>query len=123
MTDQERAAVRARRGYWIRLGRKARGWTQKQLGVALGYGENATGNLSKWESGERPVPSDMFTPLARALGLPPRYLISPPLTDQERLDAAIAAASALETEDWDAGEDRYPADDDEPGDEPGRRIA
>jgi len=123
MTDQDREAVRVRRGYWIRLGRRAKGWTLKELGAALGYEGDVTGNLSKWESGDRPVPSDMFTPVARALGLPPLYLVNPPMTDEERLDAAMREAADLEREDWEAGEARARAAGGEPGDAPRTRSA
>lgn len=89
----------------------------------LGYEASATGNISKWEAGERPVPSDMFTPLARALGLPAEFLISPPPTDEERLAAAIESAAALEREDWDVGADRFPGAGAAPDGAPGRRSA
>ena len=123
MTDEQREATRRRRGHWVRTARRRRELTQKELAASLGYVGNQTGNISKWESGERRISGDMFTPLARALGLPARFLINPPLTDEERLDAAMREAGELEREGWEAGEDPSPADDDEPGDAPRRRSA
>jgi len=123
MTEGDRDAVRRRRGYWIRQARELRGWGQKELAAALGYESNVTGNISKWEKGTRPVPSDMFTPLARALGLPADFLVDPPETDEERLDAAIRRAGEMEQRDWASGADRFPAAGDGPGGEPGRRTA
>lgn len=122
-TREQRDAARRRRGYWVRQARKLRGWTLKELAHTLGYEGDATGNLSKWESGERPIPSDMFGPLAVALGLPSDFLVKPPLTDEERLEEAMRNAADLEREDWEAGVDRYPSDADEPGGGLGRRSA
>lgn len=119
----DRMAARRRRGYWIRLARRRKGWGQKRLAHALGYTDGQAGNLSKWESGERPIPSDLFEPLARALGLPPKFLVSPPMTDEERLDEAIQSASDAERQDLEPGEERGPAADDGPDASPGRRSA
>jgi hypothetical protein len=65
----------------------------------------------------------MFEALARALGLPASFLVKPPMTDEERLDAAIQSASDAEQQDWDSGQDRGPGADDGLGDEPDRRSA
>jgi transcriptional regulator with XRE-family HTH domain len=119
----ERAEARRRRGYWVRLARKRRGWGQKELAHALGYNDGQTGNLSKWESGERPIPSDLFEPLARALGLPSDFLVRPPMTDEERLDLAIQSASDAERRDWESEPEPGPGVDDELADEPSKRSA
>lgn len=119
----EKAATRRRRGYWVRIARERKGWTQKELAHALGYNGSQTGNLSKWESGERPIPSDLFAPLAQALDLPADFLVNPPLTDEDRLDAAIQSGIAAEQRDWEGEPDLAPKADDEPGDVPGRLSA
>jgi transcriptional regulator with XRE-family HTH domain len=123
MTDEQRDAVRRRRGYWVRLARRNKGLGLKEFGHALGYTGNVTGNLSKWETGDRPIPSDMFEPIARVVGLPPNFLVRPPLTDEERLDAAIRLAAEQELQDWAEGVDRSQEADDEPDAGPGRLSA
>lgn len=104
----EKAATRRRRGYWVRIARKRKGWGQKELAHALGYNEGQSGNLSKWESGERPIPSDLFQPLAIALGLPADFLVNPPQTDEERLDEAIQSGIDAEQRDWEAEQEQAP---------------
>lgn len=54
----------------IKEARKAAGYTQKGLGVALGYSE-AIGehSVSRWERNERPVPLDKLRKLAELLHL------------------------------------------------------
>lgn len=123
MTEEQRDAVRRRRGYWVRLARRSKGLGLKEFGHRLGYTGNVTGNLSKWETGDRPIPSDMFEPIARVVGLPPNFLVRPPLTDEERLAEAMRLASEQELADWAEGVDRSLAADDERPAEPGRRTA
>ena len=119
----EKAATRRRRGYWVRLARERKGWTQKELAHALGYNDGQTGNLSKWESGERPIPSDLFEPLAIALGLPANFLVRPPKTDEDRLEEAIQFASTAERQDWGSEERLGPEDGGGPAASPGTRSA
>lgn len=119
----EREAARRRRGYWVRLARKRRGWGQKELAHALGYTDGQSGNLSKWESGERPIPSDLFESIALVLGLPSDFLVRPPKTDEERLDEAIQSAADAERRDWEGEQDQDREDDAEPAASRSRRSA
>ncbi len=106
-TREEQLAVRKRRGYWVQRARKRKGLTQQALAQLMGYTTDRPESVvSRWEKGERPIPSDKLEPLARHLSLPSNYLISPPLTDDERLDRAVREGSALERSDWDAAEER-----------------
>ena len=98
-SPEEQLQTRRRRGYWIERARRRKGYTLEAVAAALGYSDKSISTLSRWEAGERPVPSDKLEPLARLLGLPPTYLVSPPLTDDERLDAAVRDAEELERED------------------------
>lgn len=116
-------AMRKRRGYWIQRARKRKQLTQQGVGSLLGYPGKSESIVSRWEAGDRPVPSDKLQALAVLLDLPADYLVNPPLTDDERLDAAVRAASELEREDWEAGEGSDPEADDEPDDGPRTRSA
>ena len=122
-TPEELAAQRRRRGYWIRRARERKEMKLDTVAKALGYAEGSTSTISLWESGKRPVPSDKLESLAALLDLPARFLVKPPMTDSERLDAAVAEASALESEDWDSGVAQDPEDGGEPGGERRRRSA
>jgi hypothetical protein len=52
-----------------------------------------------------------LTRLAKRYGVPVSMFTNPPVTDDERLDSAIADAAALEREDWDrAQEPRQPGE-------------
>lgn len=128
MAGSDRSRVRQRRGRWIRVARERAGLTTDALASRLGYkGKQPGGIVSRWESGERAVPSDMFPGLVAAIAIPPQWLSDPPKTDLERLDEWLDAAArdveAVEREDWAAGlgPDRGP--DDGPGDELGTRSA
>jgi transcriptional regulator with XRE-family HTH domain len=85
---------------------------------ALGYSDGQ-GTVSLWEKGARPVPSGKFPQIVELLGLPDSYLVNPPETDPERLEADQRAASALEQRDWEAGLAPDLGADDGPDDEPG----
>jgi transcriptional regulator with XRE-family HTH domain len=98
-TKEEQLATRRRRGYWIERARLRRDLTLEAVCEALGYSAKSISTVSRWESGERPVPSDKLEPLARLLSLPPAWLINPPLTDDERLDDAVRDAEELERQD------------------------
>lgn len=128
MSENDRDAVRKRRGHWMRIARERLGLSTDQVAKAVGYTGQKPGSIvTRWEKGERAVPSDRFELLARVLGLPPEWLTTPPVSDVERLEARLdelaRAAGALEREDWEAVQDRAPAADDEPGVEPGRQTA
>lgn len=98
-TKEEQMAARRRRGYWIERARIRRGMTLDAVAVALGYSEKSTSTVSRWEDGQRPIPSDKLEVLARVLGLPPSWLVTPPETDDERLDRAVRDAEELERQD------------------------
>ena len=54
----------------IKEARIAAGYTQKGLGLALGYSESVgEHSVSRWERNERPVPLDKLRKLAEVLGL------------------------------------------------------
>jgi len=122
MTREAEQLVHRRRGWWIRVAREGRGITLAALAEAAGY-QGGQGTVSLWERGERPVPSGKFPVLAETLGLPAAYLVNPPMTDEERLAAAVRAAEEQERRDWESEEGGGPAAGAEPGDEPGRRSA
>lgn len=70
-------------GYYLESGqtdrlsraRKARGFTQKQLGVALGYAASSGDKyVQRWENGSRPIPERLLSPLSELLRLDERYL-------------------------------------------------
>jgi transcriptional regulator with XRE-family HTH domain len=108
MADSERDAVRRRRGYWISLARRRKGMTLDALAAHVGYGEASGSVISRWESGDRAVPSDRFGRLANVLDLPADYLVNPPLTDSERLDELARVAVAEEREDWERAQTTLP---------------
>lgn len=122
MTKEDEDLVHRRRGWWIRVAREQRGLTLAAFAEALGYADGQ-GTVSLWEKGLRPVPSSKFPAIADLLNLPDRFLVRPPSTDEERLEAAVRAAEELEREDWAAGQDRGRGGVDAPGAEPGRRSA
>lgn len=122
-TPSEQLAVRKRRGYWIRRARERKGYTLRLVAGRLGYSDKSISTISRWEDGERQVPSDKIEPLSRLLALPPQFLVSPPLTDDERLDQAVREAEGLERADWEAEGDGSQADAGARGGEPRRRSA
>ena len=98
-TKDEQLAVRRRRGYWIERARIGQGMTLADLAARLGYRPTSTSTISRWEDGQRPVPSDKMATLAKELKLPPGWLVNPPETDDERLARAVREAEALEQQD------------------------
>jgi transcriptional regulator with XRE-family HTH domain len=102
-TVEEIEAERRRRGYWIKRARERRVLTLDALAADLGYAAKSGSTISLWEAGLRPVPSDKFSRLADLLELPVAWLVKPPLTDEERLEAAIRRGSDEEKRDWEAG--------------------
>lgn len=67
--------------------------TQDALGVAIGLDEgNACIRISRYESGVHTPSVDQITALAKALGVPPAYLI----TDDDRLAALILDLQSLD---------------------------
>ena len=123
MADSERQAVRRRRGYWIALARKRKQLTGDALAELVGYAKGSGSVVSRWESGDRPVPSDRFERIAEVLDLPAAWLVKPPLTDSERLEQVVSEGAALERRDWEREEAERRAAADEPGDTPDTRSA
>lgn len=110
-TEEEKLALRKRRGYWVDRAPRLRKPVMNldEIATRLGYSAASASTVSKWIDGKRPIPSDLLVPLAQLLGLPDRFLMRPPLTDEERLRRAIASAEAGEQMDWDEGEEGGPA--------------
>jgi transcriptional regulator with XRE-family HTH domain len=113
-TTEEQLALRRRRGYWVKRARERKGYTLKQVAHHLGYSENSISSPSLWERGQRAIPSDQMGRLASFLSLPGTFLVHPPLTDDERLEAAVRESAALERQDWEQGEEGGPEAEDEP---------
>lgn len=122
MDPIDETLVHRRRGWWIRVARERLEINIDDLARVAGY-KDGKGTVSLWEKGKRPVPSGKFPMLTRLLRLPYSYLVNPPMTDEERLDAAIRAASDAERRDWDLEQDPGREDGDEPDVSPGRRSA
>lgn len=112
----------------MRIARERLGLSTDQVAKAVGYTGQKPGSIvTRWEKGERAVPSDRFELLARVLDMPPEWLTTPPVSDVERLETRLddlaRAAGVLEREDWKAAEERAPAAGDEPDDAPRRQTA
>jgi transcriptional regulator with XRE-family HTH domain len=122
VTKAEEQLIHRRRGWWIRVARERLGWTLETFAEELGYADGK-GTVSLWEKGLRPVPASKFHTVARLLHLPDRYLVRPPLTDEERLDEAIQSASDAERADWDLEAEQGLEADDGPDVAPGRQSA
>lgn len=104
-TEEELAATRRRRGYWLRLARRGK----SQAGVAefLGLSPKSASTVSDWERGEGDPSLRQLEKLAAYYRVPIAVFINPPKTDDERLDDLARGAAWLEREDWEAG-DREP---------------
>jgi len=99
MTEIEDAEAR-RRGYWLRRARVRMGITLADAAVEAGLRPTSGSTVSLWEAGRRPMKVEQMVRLARRYQIPVEWLTNPPLTDDERLAEAVAAAAALEREDW-----------------------
>lgn len=75
-TDLESAATRiARLRLAILRTRKARAWSQKKLGIAIGYAaDSAQSRVSQIENGSATVTSDLIVRICDALGVTPTEL-------------------------------------------------
>lgn len=129
-TDHELTAERHRQAYWLRLARAydPRKPTLADVAQAAGLSANSGGMVSRWENDrtpEGPKPSRLKR-VAAFYGLPVDLFSSPPETDEDRLaDMRRLAIGAVELEqqDWDAGADDGPSDEDEPDEPPHRQLA
>lgn len=74
--------------------------TLSDAAITAGLKPTSGSTVSLWESGQRPIKVIQLTRLAKRYGVPVSMFTDPPITDDERLDAAIADAAALEREDW-----------------------
>lgn len=69
MTDEEF-------GQFLRKKREEKKMLQKDIGVALGYGEKTAQNIiAHWESGRRKVPRKYIKVLSDALDIPIEYFL------------------------------------------------
>jgi len=97
--EEDRAALRL--GYWLKRVREARRETLASAAVAAGLAAGSGSTVSRWEHGKQPIKVQHLRRLARFYGVPDSLFINPPMTDDERLAAALADAAALERADWD----------------------
>lgn len=112
MTEDERAAERRRRGYWLRLAREHAGpgggvLNQAVAAKAIGLSEKSGSAISDIEKGHRDASATELTILARLYGVPVSWFIEPKETDLEHLLAVkdlAAAALEAEAEGWASGE-------------------
>jgi transcriptional regulator with XRE-family HTH domain len=102
MTAEEERRSR-RLGYWLRMVREERGITLEDAAVAVGLSPKSGSTVSHWEHGRRPIKVQHLIRLARFYGVPEAFFTDPPMTDEERLEAALGDAARLEREDWDMG--------------------
>lgn len=107
MTQEEDQEAR-RRGYWLRRARQRAGVTLSDAALTAGLSSTSGSTVSLWESGQRSIKVIQLTRLAKRYGVPVTMFTDPPITDDERLDAAVADAAALEREDWEAAQEPRP---------------
>ena len=83
-------------GYRIKYIRRLKGFTQKELGVAMGFDEKSADiRIAQYESGSRIPKEDVINKFAKVLGVVPNALIVP---DIKSFDALIHILFALEDE-------------------------
>lgn len=99
-----------RRGWWMRVARERKGLKLTAAAELLGYAKGSIGTLSRWESGDRPVPSAMLVRAADIYGVPETVFTRPEPTDIDRLDEIVRLANDHERQDWEEGQGR-----DQPG--------
>jgi transcriptional regulator with XRE-family HTH domain len=125
MTEDELAALRRRRGYWLRLAREQANMDQNSVARELGMSDRSGTSVLAWEKGKRSPSMDQLDRLARIYGVPISTFTEPRPTDEEWLQDLAASALEAEAEDWESsqGQGSDPAaagDGDVP---PGRRTA
>lgn len=72
----------------------------KSAALAAGLAASSGSTVSMWEHGRREISVQQLRRLAHFYGVPIGLFTTPPATDEERLDTALADAVALEREDW-----------------------
>lgn len=132
MTEDELAAERRRRGYWLRLARQHAGpdggpLNQSVVAKAIGLSEKSGSAISDMEKGLRDPSATELTRLARLYDVPVSWFSEPRPTDAEDLlrgkELALGALEA-EAEDWaSAAGEQGPGVEAASGDEPRRRSA
>lgn len=122
-TDEELERRRRRRAWWLRVARESRGLSQGGVAESLGLSRKSASTVGDWERYVSDPSLRQLEMLAVLYGVPLAMFTDPPETDEERLDRVVADASALEREDWAAGEGRDPGAGDGPVDEPRRQPA
>jgi transcriptional regulator with XRE-family HTH domain len=125
MTEDELAALRRRRGYWLRLAREQANMDQNSVARELGMSARSGTSVLAWEKGKRSPSMDQLDRLARIYGVPLATFTEPRPTDEEWLQGLAAAALEAEAEDWEASQERGsdPAAGGVGAEPPGRRTA
>lgn len=114
-TDEELAAQRRRRAWWIASARRAdpRQPTLVDVALAVGLKPKSASTVSDWENNIGGGPSiGQLHKLAAFYGLPVSIFMEPDPTEQEYLDQARALATdavALEQADSEVGEAPAPS--------------
>lgn len=123
-THEELELRRRRRAWWLRVARESRGLSQGGVAESLGLSRKSASTVGDWERYVSDPSLRQLEMLAVLYGVPLAMFTDPPETDEERLDRIVSGASALEREDWEAGErGSTPGADDEPDGAPRRRSA
>lgn len=125
MTEDELAATRRRRGYWLRLARERANMDQNSVARELGMSARSGTSVLAWEKGKRSPSMDQLDQLARIYGVPISTFTEPRPTDEEWLQGLAVSALEAEAEDWEASQGRGsdPATADDVAGPPGRRTA
>jgi transcriptional regulator with XRE-family HTH domain len=125
MTEDEIAALRRRRGYWLRLAREQANMDQNSVARELGMSARSGTSILAWEKGKRSPSMDQLDQLARIYGVPLSTFTEPRPTDEEWLQGLAVSALEAEAEDWEAsqGQGSDPAAADDEAGPPGRRTA
>ena len=120
-TEDEILLLEKRRAWWLRVAR--RGMNQTGVAKALGLSEKSGSTIGDWERGVSQPSLRQLAQLAVIYGVPLETLISPPMTDEERLDEIVRLAGDAERAGWDAEGAQAPANGDAPAAVRRRRTA
>lgn len=100
MSAQDIAALRNRRGHWLRLAREEANLNQSEVARQLGLSEKSGSTITAWEQGKRDPSVSQLLQMARLYGVPAITFLEPEPTDVERLRQLASAAVELEQRDW-----------------------
>lgn len=103
-TEEELELRRRRRAWWLRVARH--GMNQTGVAKALGLSEKSGSTIGDWERGVSEPSLRQLEQLAALYGVPVTLFVTPPMTDEERLDEIVRLAAGEERADWEAGEER-----------------